>query len=263
MQNETLTVVFCTCDNYSDLWHDFFRLFKKYWPQFNGQIILNTETKAFKYEGLNISEPLNCPLNTSWSDRLSLSLKKAASEYVLIMLDDFYLKASVDNERFLETLEFMNSNSGIASVTYLHEPGMKKEVSGLEGFNYRKNFSVYKMTAHLTLYRKEYLMSVLKAGESAWEFEVNGTVRAWFKRGRFLCPNNSFEIFPYDFGSLVIRGGYLKPVKEYFEKNEGCVFNPERPILEKWEGNASEGGLRKKIKYLIKGLFSVFKGSAL
>ena len=91
-----VSIIFCTCDAYADLWNGFFKLFRKYWPDFDGEIILNTERKAFQYEGLNISAPLNCGNDVSWSDRLAMSLDRASGEYVLIMLEDFYLKAPVD-----------------------------------------------------------------------------------------------------------------------------------------------------------------------
>jgi hypothetical protein len=40
-----------------------FALFKKYWPEYNGTIYLNTETKQFTHEGLNIVSKKN-NLNT-------------------------------------------------------------------------------------------------------------------------------------------------------------------------------------------------------
>lgn len=258
-----VTIVFCSCDTYSDLWENFFKLLKKYWPEYDGEIILNAESKAFRYEGFYISEPLNCEKNVSWSDRLSLSLKRVRTPHVLLFLDDFYLKDRVDCVAFAKTLEYMKSNPNTVSITYLKEPGGVKKVHGLDGFLERNQFSVYKMTAHITLYRTDYLQKILKYNENAWEFEVNGTIRSWFKRGRFFCPvDNCNAIFPYDFGSLVIRGKYLKVVKEYFEDKEECVFAKERPVMEKWVSQPSRGFIIK-MKYLIKGLLSILKKRSL
>lgn len=257
-----VTILFCSCDTYSDLWENFFMLLKKYWPEYDGEIILNTESKEFSYEGLSISSPLNCSPDVSWSDRLSLSLRRVNTPYVLIFLDDFYLKHQVDHARFMETLEFVKQNSQVASITYLKEPGGRKAVSGLDGFVWRDHYSLYKMTAHITLYKVQYLQKVLKRNESAWAFEVSGTIRSWFEKGRFLCPeNNENAIFSYDFGSLIIRGQYLKKVKEYFEA-EGCIFDHKRPTIEDW-ASQHQGGFFVKCKYLISGLLSIFKKGAL
>ena len=258
-----VTIVFCSCDAYSDLWGNFFELLKKYWPEYDGEIILNTETKEFRYEGTQISKPLNCARDVSWSDRLSLSLKRVKTPYTLIFLDDFYLKNKVKHFEFLKTLEYMKANQDIASITYLKEPGAKKAVQDLDGFINRSQFALYKMTAHITLYRTDYLKKILKYNESAWEFEVNGTIRSWFNKGKFLCPIDNFNvIFPYDFGSLIIRGKYLKPIKEYFENEEGCVFEDHRSVVEEWISE-SNGSIFVKLKYLIKGLISIFKKRAL
>ena len=149
----------------------------------------------------------------------------------------------------------------MASVTYLREPGVSRPEKVLPGFFRRKQFSLYKMTAHITLYRKDYLRALLKKDESAWEFEVNGTIRSWFKRGIFLCPeNNDGAVFPYDFAgwSLCVKGKYYGPVKRYFEDKEGLVFSEVRQTIEQLP-TASGGKLSKKLMYLTKGLLSVFR----
>lgn len=260
-----VTIVFCSCDAYSDLWENFFKLLKKYWPEYDGEIILNTETKAFQYDGFRISSPLNCGDDVSWSDRLSLSLKRVQTPYILIFLDDFYLKNKVNHVEFLKTLGYMKTNQDIVSITYLKEPGGKKEVQDLEGFMDRAQFALYKMTAHITLYRTEYLQKILKNNESAWEFEVNGTIRSWLKKGKFLCPiDNLNAIFPYDFEgwSLCVKGKYYKPVKEYFEKQEKIHFLECRETVE-YLPQGSGGSLKKKFYYLGKGLLSMCKKRAL
>lgn len=260
-----VTILFCSCDAYSDLWENFFVLLKKYWPEYDGEIILNTETREFQYDGFHISSPLNCSSEVSWSDRLSLSLKRVKTPYVLIFLDDFYLKSPVRHQEFMKTLNYMKSHQGAASITYLKEPGGRKSIPELEGFVQRVQCALYKMTAHITLYRTEYLQAVLKHNESAWEFEVNGTIRSWFKKGRFLCPvNNKNAIFSYDFEgwSLCVKGKFYGPVKRYFEEQEGFEFYEERETIEVLP-QGSGGSLTKKLHYLGKGLLSIFKKRAL
>jgi len=262
MKMNDVTMVFCTCDAYSDLWENFFMLLRKYWPEFDGEIILNTEQQSFQYEGFRISAPLLCSQDVSWSDRLSLSLKKVKTPYVLIMLEDFYLKAPVDHSRFIKTVDYMKANPNAVSITYLREPGIKKYQPDLSGFCLRKQFSLYKMTAHITLYQTDYLRSVLKKCETAWEFEVNGTVRAWFKKGMFFCAqDNTLPIFPYDYGRLCIRGTYWGPVKRHFESAEQITFSNIRETSEEFLA-AKSVSLVKKFNYLVKGLLSVFKENA-
>ena len=163
--NNNVSLIFCTCDAYADLWENFFLLLKKYWPEFDGEIILNTESKAFQYAGFSISQALNCGKEVSWSQRLAMALDRASNPYVLIILEDFYLKAPVDHDAFCRTLAYMQANPNVASVTYLREPGVSKPEPAFPGFFRRKQFSLYKMTAHITMYRKDYLRKLLKKTE--------------------------------------------------------------------------------------------------
>ena len=260
--NNNVTMIFCTCDAYSDMWKDFFFLLKKYWPEFDGEIILNTETKAFQYDGFSITEPLYCTNDISWSERLSRSLDRAKNPYVLIMLEDFYLNAPVDHSTFCKTLEHMKENPGVVSVTYLPEFGAYKPVKSLPGFFLRRQFSRYKITAHITLYRKDYLRALLKKTESAWEFELNGTIRSWFKRGAFLSPSNTdHAVFPYDRGSLILKGKYYGVIKRHFEQAEGITFSNCRETIEEWPADGGRKFIRR-FTCLVRGLLSIFKANA-
>ena len=51
---DNYAILINTTDSFDDCWEPFFKLFKKHWPEFNGKIYLNTETKEFKYSGINI-----------------------------------------------------------------------------------------------------------------------------------------------------------------------------------------------------------------
>ena len=84
--HDKVSMIFCSCDAYSDMWQNFFFLLKKYWPEFDGEIILNTESQTFQYDGYSISEPLCCAKDTSWSERLSRSLDRAKNPYVLVLI---------------------------------------------------------------------------------------------------------------------------------------------------------------------------------
>ena len=256
---DDISVVFCTCDGYSDLWDGFFHLFRKYWPDFHGEIILNTESKEYALEGLNII-PIKFQNNESiaWSNMLYKALSMCKTNQILLVLDDFYFTDYVDSKRFFSCLEYMQNNERVKAITFFYEMGGTDRESSLPGFVYRKQFAPYKITAHLTLYDKSFLTSILKDGESAWEFEVNGSVRAWLRRGQFLCcKKGGTPVFPYD-GDFVRHGKFVKSRKEYFEKNEGIIFSEERGVIDNLDSEKGPGSLQKKIHYGLQGLKSFF-----
>lgn len=254
------SIIFNTCDAYSDLWDGFFYLFKKYWPEYNGEIIFNSEQKKYFDPDLDIVNVENNG-DLSWSERLANAIKQAKSDYILLMMDDFYLKDHVLNNEFETTVDFMMKNKNIKSITYMNEPGIKCEnpIDGLNGFFVRNHFANYKMTAHISLYEKKYLLNILRKGESAWDFEINGTFRSWLKRGAFLCPKKNGDfIFKYDYGALVVRDMFYSPVKEYFEQKENIVFSASRQITDKMFDK--KGGINfGRFKYPIRAFLSLFK----
>ena len=52
--NQKLTVLVNSCDSYSDLWNTFFDVLRLQWHDCPYEIILNTETKNYSYNGFNI-----------------------------------------------------------------------------------------------------------------------------------------------------------------------------------------------------------------
>ena len=78
------SVLFLTCDKNEDLWAPFFHLFKKYWPQYRGNIYLNTETKSFFQKDINIRVLNHCyGKNDRWAKRLKDCLKSIDDDYVI------------------------------------------------------------------------------------------------------------------------------------------------------------------------------------
>ena len=49
-----VTLLVNSCDAYADLWQPFFTLLKRYFVPLPAEILLNTETKDFAFDGLNL-----------------------------------------------------------------------------------------------------------------------------------------------------------------------------------------------------------------
>lgn len=240
-----LSMVFCTCDAYMDLSDNFFVLLHKYWPEFKGDIFFNTDTKKYTSELYNIINVVHHEKNSSWSQRLYDSLKLVTTDFVLLFLDDFYLEGKVNNKEFLSCLQYIEGHKEVNGIAFTLEPGIKKPLKNeLSEFSIRKHFAQYKCTAHISIYRTSFLKKILKRNENAWEFEVNGTIRSFLKKGKFICKNNRNFTFPYSYGLLVRQGSYDKKLKEHFESFEGLEFSVTRPLID-----TSKKIQRKKANY--------------
>lgn len=222
MKTNNCTLLIASCDNYSDLWDPFFELLNRFWKDLQYDIVLSTESSNYvgKYHKINNIHP-SLP-SVSWSKRIYDSLDKIENDYVILMLDDFFLKGKVDNERVTKTLNWLKANKNIATFTYwpISFDGIE---TNFEGFEERPKVAKYKVSAILGIWNKKTLMKYLcDYDENAWQWEINATERAntKYKNDKFyITINNDDQIFPYDFTSEgLFAGKWFKNTVPLFKR---------------------------------------------
>lgn len=179
MKNE-LTIIVCSCDKYDDLWYPYFEIFKNQWKDCQYPIVLNTESKSYSHNGLEIKclQLYKEGIEIAWSDRMIATLQNIDSEFVLVTLDDHFLISTVDVEGFNNALRIIKDNKRISQFSFIervHENEKTKRIGNFAKIRMNKYFRINLDTA---IWRKERLLKCLKPGENAWEFELNGTERA-------------------------------------------------------------------------------------
>lgn len=229
---EKYSFLFCTCDSYSDLWEPFFTLLKRYWPDFDYDVYFCTESKHFSFPGFNIYCPLNEPQSATWSQRLIDLLHIIPTENIIFMLDDFWLKAPVNIERIKDLMELFDTDKQMGHLNMIHESASalppSEKYPDLVMFPKRRP---YRITTQASLFRKDYLLQILRAHESAWKFEVYGSKRsAYLPQYPYIIANGSSTIFNYDRGGVVRRGCFIKEYFDYFIEQEGITVNSTRPV---------------------------------
>ena len=97
-----VTLLVNSCDAYADLWQPFFTLLKRYFVPLPAEILLNTETKDFAFDGLN----LRCVHSTAptYGERMTDALREVKTEYTLLLLDDFFLRPEQRTEERLQEI---------------------------------------------------------------------------------------------------------------------------------------------------------------
>lgn len=251
--SKKVTILYSTCDNYSSLWPGFFTLLNRYWKDCDCKIVLNTESRSFKFKDLDISEPLGCEKNISWSTRLYKSLEKVETDYVLMMLDDFYLKAEVNTEVLNDCIDRMDRNKKIKSFVFAWQPGTKKNKSINDNFQKRKRFAPYRINAQIGLWRVSYLKKIIRSNENPWQFEINGSFRSSVLGGDlYSLKKGAPLIFNYDYGFLIIKGKVNQKKYQYFKNNEELELDfPFKTFTEENNnGNRNKNYFLKSVRYL-------------
>lgn len=226
MKNLNYSILVNTTDSFEDCWHPFFKLFKKYWPEYKGKIYLNSEKKEFTFEGLNIIPIKNQLSWKPWSQCLKHALSFIEAEYILYMQDDYFFHSNVKNteiNKFFNIL--MHHKLDCLHLTDQCTSGPFNKNTGIEDiWEINKGVS-YRLSTQAALWNKESLLKLIRNWESGWQFEKYGTKRSNYLLNKIMCVNrdkiikDKNEIIPYVFTGI-IKGKWKKEVKELFREND-------------------------------------------
>jgi hypothetical protein len=180
MDSTDISLVLCSCDNYSDGWYPFCYQLKKNWPEFNYTIYLNTESKSFHYDGLNIISPFSQKekIFEEWSDRLLQLLEQIPNKFIILMLEDFWLTEKVNNQKITSIMDIMKNNESIGFICLRREQDENSHTCPYELLRESDINKKFRITTQAGMWRKSYLMKILRKHESAWYFETRATFRS-------------------------------------------------------------------------------------
>ena len=251
---DSVAVLINSCDAYTDVLDYFFFFYKKFWncPY---KTYLNMEDVAYKNDILEKTFVFG---KTAWSKRLIKCLKEIEQEFVIMFLDDFFLVDYVDQKKLDECVSRMQNDRSIGY--FMFEPhlsdkfGMPKED---DYFRKRDKRERYLCSAQIILWRKSYLLRVMRKRESPWEFETYGTFRMrHYKEKLYVLNTDAPPVFPYSFrgeGAVgIVAGQWSKGNVALFEKyNLECDFS-KRGFFEPKNGYVSVELLYKELSFLKK-----------
>jgi hypothetical protein len=152
------------------------------------------------------------------------------TEYVLLMLEDFFLRRRVSTSDIvtcLETLEKLDGNM----LRLVNRPKPDIRVAGFSWIGHIKPKAPYRVSTQSSFWRRETLMSLLRDGESIWQFELQGSRRS-DSIDKFYSVWKT--IMPYGY-HVVERGRWFRNEARYFDRMDiGCDFS-RRPIMTRLE----------------------------
>lgn len=266
MKNKCIVLV-NSCDAYSDTWYPFFKLLKKYWPNREFPVFLNTESKKYEYEDMNINV-INLPAKLkakkyiTWGKRMIETLKRIDSEYVIFMLDDFFLTDYVNDTMVNQVLNWMDTNKNIAVFSlYPVSKNAKEDTISLKypGFCLRNQKGPYRYNCQAAIWRKEELIKCFRKTENPWEWELVGNKRSFTSSKEFYALKDKSNLpFKYYFCDIgIVRGKWKLPeTADFFEKEnieiDFSIRNKMHDMKKKEEEKKIENVKRKgKIYYFI------------
>lgn len=148
MSHKDCTILVCSCDSYEDCWEPFFELFRKYWPDCPYDIVLNTESKAFRMDGLDIAchQFYKAGESVPYGERLLRHLEEIDTPTIMIMMDDFFIRRNVSTEKIQYCINELKKNPDIAVFSFDSvKDDMNRDDGKYNDFMLRPKNGEYKM----------------------------------------------------------------------------------------------------------------------
>ena len=230
------TIVVFSCDGYEDVWNPFFTLMDKYWKNCKYDVVLNTESKEYHetFENLNI-RTLNLYKSgqkVPYGKRVIEHLKAIDTEYVITLMDDFFIRSEVDQEVLEQVMDWMDADKKIASFCLIHHDDPHscryyRNEKGYKNFSLRPRYCKLNYDMQANVWRRDVLIKSWRKYESPWEWEGPANVRS-FDDGYKYYDLDDTAPFPIDYidykkgeWSGIRKGKWVKEtVYDLFEKND-------------------------------------------
>lgn len=205
--SEKYSVFVCSSDSYSDIWDVFFDMFRRFWPEFDGEIYLQTEEKEYHRDDLNII-CTKVGKRKAFGSSLRAGLDKVSSKNILLIMIDYMMMGSVSG-KLLETYYRYFCSYNLDALYLVHQKLPMTECE--EGTHISKLLpSEHTFSYQVSFWKKEMLKEMALPHENPWTSEWYGNKRALRAGLDIRCVNDKTkEVFIYNHAGCLHRGKWL------------------------------------------------------
>jgi hypothetical protein len=225
---EQCAVLIPSCDAYADLWTPFMTLFWRYWPDCPLPVYLGSNRQGFDHPRVAI---IHAGHGNNWTNRVREQVSALNTPYVLLILEDFFLRRPVNTRQILSCFEALRLLDG-EMLRLVRRPPPDLPVAGFPLIGRIKPGAPYRISTQATIWRRQTLLDLMREGESIWQFELEGSRRSDSMGDAFYGVWRS--VLPYKH-HVVERGKWFRHEARRFGRiGVGCDFS-QRPIMTRWE----------------------------
>jgi hypothetical protein len=216
-------VLIPSCEAYSDLWRPCLNLFWRHWPDCPFPVYLGSDRLAYDDPRVGM---IFSDRGRNWTNQVRDYVERIEAEYVILLLEDFFIRRSIDTAEVLWCVEAARALNA-AMLRLVPRPRPDRPVNGYN-FGRVDVGAPYRVSTQATLWRRDALLDLFRTGESIWEFEVKGSVRSRVMGDGFYCVYKPI----IDYGFHVVERGkwFRKEASRFGRMGIGCDFS-RRPIM--------------------------------
>lgn len=225
-KNHNLDILVISCDGYSDVWDIFFRFFHKQWKNCPLKLNLLSNYKSYDFYGVNT---IKVGKDISWSDNLLKGIEDLKNDYILILLEDLFFNKKISNNYFNQISNWVDKNHpNYLRLCTSNKPNYFDDLIGEI-----PKITPYKTSMMPSIWKKSFLQELLIKGESAWDFEIIGSKRA-YNCGGFYAVYNDF----ISYNNGIIKGKWRRSIvrqSNYYGLNKKHLLRPVMTLREEYK----------------------------
>lgn len=214
-----VTILINSCDLYVDTWEPQIELLYIQWSDCPYNIVINTESKEYKNDNYPLVKTYCSGKGLTWSQRFRRAISQIQSDYILFTIDDYFIQNPVNTKVFNHALELMEKNNkiGMICLSGSNKTGVQTNEYEDEYFYSRIIDEKNMIWCRMCLYRKDYLLKLIRDHETIWEFEKFCSYRAKKLPYIILQENSKHpEVFTF---KVKVEEGYGITMKKWLPKN--------------------------------------------
>lgn len=235
--NNKMAILVLSCDNYCDLWDDFFNLRDKFWPDCPFRWYVVTETKDYYREGVEV---IKCGKELNWAGRFRKAVQSVDNPLIGVFLEDYYISGKIDNTRITSLVDLM-MDKGVDYLdlgnVFKHKINVPNKVYYAEHLVVIDKHLRYGIDTAAAIWDKNYLLEKLGDGDySAWKFEADRCDEAASENGYngliLVDDRVSFNVSEIP---VVVQGMFYPPCIDYFRKRGYEINTSNRHVMSFWQ----------------------------
>lgn len=221
------SILIPSCDAYADLWEPFFTLFFKFWPDCPFKIFLGSNTLSYNDARVTV---LYSNHGKNWTNRTKEHLEMIETEYVLLCLEDFFMQSPISTPKILSAFDVLKLVNGIV-MRLTPRPAPDKRLKQYLEIGLIDSGAPFRVSTQTAIWKRESMISLMREGESIWEFEDRGSRRSDVLGDKFYGVWRPLMTYKHH---VVERGKWFRHEAEKFgSMNIGCDFKKRETMSRK------------------------------
>ena len=218
-------------------------MFQRFWPDFHGEVYLQTENKDYKHDGLNII-CTKVGKHKSFGETLHAGLDKVPNENILFIMIDYLFMGPVDNDQLATLYDyFCRNNLASLCLKYQNLPSQNcsdnksvcRYLKSKHGFSYQ-----------IAFWKKKILKEMALPHENPWTSEWYGNQRALKANLDIRGLNaNATPVFIYHPAGCLHQGKWMQDAVQFLN---GLNYNVDFQKRGLYEDDYNTLRVRMKIK---------------